>query len=601
MNRFPLCSRRAIRWINLSPVAIALGLIALGLIALGCSPPPPDVADTQLTIGDPDSDPGRLTDAPITPPELLDLESTIAEGQAGGPADETTGGSGTANGDSGDASPANAATTPNTSTTDESATDGSNTEATEPVFPPGQGPSSYKEWRQPIAALVITGNQHGYIEPCGCTGLDRQKGGLARRYTFIKSLQEKNWPLIAIDAGNQVRRYGRQAEIKLQQTAKALKQMDYKAVGFAPDDLRLGVGELLAVAAADDPATALFVSANVVLIDESLMPLTKIVSKNGLRIGITSVLDPESLEVTTSEEIVVKPIVEATKAAIQKLSKEGADARVLMFYGEEEAAQDLVRAVPGFELVVVAGGYGEPTYRAEPIEGSETRMIVTGNKGMYAGVIGFFPTEGIKYSRVALTHEFEDAPEMRKVMREYQDQLRDVGLQGLGLLPPIPNSSGQKYVGSAKCGECHTTAYDIWQGTPHFNATTDLVKPPKERSDIARHFDPECLSCHVTGWNPQDYYPYESGYLSLSSHKHLTGSGCENCHGPGSDHSAAEAEDSTVSDEVKKQLRAAMVLKLENARDHCMKCHDLDNSPDFHETDAFEDVYWPEVEHYGTD
>jgi hypothetical protein len=33
----------------------------------------------------------------------------------------------------------------------------------------------------------------------------------------------------------------------------------------------------------------------------------------------------------------------------------------------------------------------------------------------------------------------------------------------------------------------------------------------------------------------------------------------------------------------------------------CMVCHDLDNSPDFHEEDAFEDVYWPEVEHYGKD
>ncbi|MDG2222776.1 MAG: multiheme c-type cytochrome [Rubripirellula sp.] len=586
MNRSTLWSQRAIRWIIVAPI-----LSALGLIPSGCSPPPPEVADTQLAIGDPDADPGRLVDAPITPPELLDLESATEEGQAGGTNGEPPTGPDAATADAETGSPTTAATTP----------DGANSEEIEAVFPDGQGPSSYKEWREPLAALVVTGNQHGYIEPCGCTGLDRQKGGLARRYTFMKSLEEKNWPLIAIDAGNQVRRYGRQAEIKLQQTAKALKQMDYSAVGFGPDDLRLGVGELLAVAAADDPASALFVSANVVLIDESLMPLTKIVVKNGFRIGITSVLDPESLEVTTSEEIVIKPIVEATQAAVQTLAKEGTDSRILMFYGEEEAAQDLVRAVPGFQLVVVAGGYGEPTYRAEPIEGSETKMIVTGNKGMYAGVIGFFAKEGMKYSRVALTHEFEDAPEMRKVMREYQDQLRDVGLQGLGLLPPIPNSSGQKYVGSAKCGECHTTAYDIWQGTPHFNATTDLVKPPKERSDIARHFDPECLSCHVTGWNPQDYYPYESGYLSLSSHEHLTGSGCENCHGPGSDHSAAEVKDSTVSDEVKKQLREAMVLKLENARDHCMKCHDLDNSPDFHETDAFEDVYWPEVEHYGTD
>ena len=104
------------------------------------------------------------------------------------------------------------------------------------------------DWPKPEALLVITGRQHGYLEPCGCTGLDRQKGGLARRYTLIEQLKEKGWPILAIDAGNQVRRFGRQAEVKLQQTVNALKQMDYQAVGFGPDDLRLGVGELLSVA-----------------------------------------------------------------------------------------------------------------------------------------------------------------------------------------------------------------------------------------------------------------------------------------------------------------------------------------------------------------
>jgi hypothetical protein len=175
-----------------------------------------------------------------------------------------------------------------------------------------------------------------------------------------------------------------------------------------------------------------------------------------------------------------------------------------------------------------------------------------------------------------------------------------LGLEGLGL-KPIPHPSGRKFVGSAKCGECHTTAYQIWQGTPHVDATADIVKPPRERGDVARHFDPECISCHVTGWNPQNYYPYVSGYLSLEQSDHLTGSGCENCHGPGLEHSQAEVPDSGVSDERLQQLREQMKLPLDKAREKCMECHDLDNSPDFHEDDAFEDVYWPEVEHYGVD
>jgi nitrate reductase cytochrome c-type subunit len=471
-------------------------------------------------------------------------------------------------------------------------------------FPQGvQGPEDYRTWPTPDLALVVTGQQHGYIEPCGCTGLDRQKGGVARRFTLLRELREQGWNLLPVDGGNQVRRFGRQAEVKLQQTVKALQAMDYQAVGFGPDDLRLGVAELLSVAASDPDAgqAAMYVSANVVLIDPSLMPKSKLIERNGTKVGITSVLDPDALEVATSDEILVEPAVESTRKALAELNAAAPNFKVLMFFGKEEAGHELARQVPGFDLLVVAGGYGEPTYRAEPIEGSETKMIVTGNKAMYVGLVGIFAGQPFKYARVELSDEYEDAPEMRKLMKEYQDQLRQLGLGELGLLPPIPHSSGHKFVGSAKCGECHTTAYEIWEGTPHAEATEHIIRPPQERGDVARHFDPECISCHVTGWNPQEYYPYASGYLSLEESEHLTGNGCEGCHGPGSEHVAAEQGDVTVADELRNQFRESMKLPLERARDKCMECHDLDNSPDFHEENAFEDVYWPQVEHEGLD
>ena len=37
------------------------------------------------------------------------------------------------------------------------------------------GPIEYTAWEKPDVTLVVTGQQHGYIEPCGCTGLDRQE------------------------------------------------------------------------------------------------------------------------------------------------------------------------------------------------------------------------------------------------------------------------------------------------------------------------------------------------------------------------------------------------------------------------------------------
>lgn len=466
--------------------------------------------------------------------------------------------------------------------------------------PVGGEPEDYTRWDPPAVTLVVTGQQNGYLEPCGCTGLDRQKGGVARRFTLLRQLRDRGWDVVPIDTGNQIRRYGRQAEIKYHRTLEALREMDYRAIGFGPDDIRLSVGDLIQEAAADSPEDALYISANVVLFDPDLMPRFKTVEAGGKTIAITSLLDRGTLRAEPTDEIEIGDPIEAAREVMSELEATGADFKVLMFYGDEAAAVSLAQAVPGFDLLVVSGGDGEPLYRPRTIPDSSARLIVTGNKGMYVGLVGIDPDGGLKYARVPLTHEFEDAPEMRRLMADYQNQLQEVGLEGLGLRP-IGHPSGESFVGSETCGQCHTTAFDIWEATPHALATAHIVEPPRDRGDVARHFDPECLSCHVTGWHPQNYQPYESGYLSLQASSHLVGNGCENCHGPGGSHVAAEMQELDVTEERRRELRLAMRLPLERAREQCLQCHDLDNSPDFHEAGAFEDVYWPQVEHYGLD
>lgn len=573
------------------PNVVPSGVVWLGLLGLmllsGCSERSDRSSDVDLSVGFPagGSDPGSLTNSGIEPPKLGSLDEKsqgVRLVQQGGKPELVP-------------------------------TPRPKIDAEEVPRPEGDPdgkkpavlkPEDYKDWKRPDLTLVVTGQQHGYIEPCGCTGLTNQKGGVARRYTFIDQLRKRGWDLFPVDAGNQVRRIGRQAQIKLSWSSDALKQMKYEAVGFGPDDLRLSAIDLVQVAAADSPESAMYVSANVEIIDPSFMPTHKIVERGDIKIGVTTVLDPEALGGPAGPDFTIKPPKEAAEEALKKMKEGGATFNVLAFFGTEkeaeESAKKLVQEVPGFDLVIAGGGYGEPTYQTEKIEGSKTELIVPGNKGMYVGLVGIYKDGPPKYARVPLTHEFKDAPEMRKLMAEYQDQLKAMGLDGLGL-KPVRHSSEDQFVGSVTCGKCHPTAYAIWEGTPHFDATESIVQPKEDRGDVPRHFDPECISCHVTGWNPQRYYPYESGYLSLDADVHLHGSGCENCHGPGAGHAKAEQEGSGVSDEERARLREAVTLPLERAREKCMECHDLDNSPDFHVDDAFEDSYWPEVEHYGTD
>ena len=72
----------------------------------------------------------------------------------------------------------------------------------------------FVDWPVPKLAIVITGRQDGYLEPCGCAGLDRMRGGLSRRQTMIESLRAKGWPLVLLDVGGISQRSGAQALLK---------------------------------------------------------------------------------------------------------------------------------------------------------------------------------------------------------------------------------------------------------------------------------------------------------------------------------------------------------------------------------------------------
>jgi hypothetical protein len=123
-----------------------------------------------------------------------------------------------------------------------------------------------------------------------------------------------------------------------------------------------------------------------------------------------------------------------------------------------------------------------------------------------------------------------------------------------------------------------------------------LRNPNNERTWVTREHDPECLSCHVTGWNPQGYYPYVSGFLKIEDSR-LHANGCENCHGPCSAHVELEnqiAAGKEFDKELRKKLTREIKVTLKQAKETnlCLDCHDLDNSPEF----DF-DKYWPLVDH----
>ncbi|MDX1927933.1 MAG: multiheme c-type cytochrome [Pirellulaceae bacterium] len=454
-----------------------------------------------------------------------------------------------------------------------------------------------EDWPTPQAVLFLTGQQHGYMEPCGCTGLDRQKGGIIRRDTLIQELSDRGWNVVPVDVGNQVRRTGKQAEMQFRTTADAFKKMNYKAVAFGLDDLRLSTTFVVQVAASDNMAKPeMFTSANMSIIDPSFWPKTQVVEVGGRKIGITAHIGEEYFaDLEPNKSITTSDSVSSLQTAVKELKDKGCDYIVLLSHANQQDSERVAAKVPGIDLVVTAGGHGEPRNVLDPIPGSTAMISQVGTKGMFACIVGLFDDAKtpVRYQRIAISSQFKDSPRMLEAFKQYQEQLKSEGFVGLGVKYRSAPKSGE-YVGSEACGDCHTTAFGIWERSKHFHATDSIIQPNNARGAIPRHFDPECVSCHVTGWDPQNYEPFETGYWSLEKTPKLVGSGCENCHGPGSEHVNAESGDADA--ELLNKLREQMRLPLKLAEAKCVECHDTDNSPDF----KF-DKYWEEVKHIGKD
>ena len=448
----------------------------------------------------------------------------------------------------------------------------------------------FVDWQKPKVALVISGRQDGYLEPCGCAGLERMKGGLTRRHSLFKKLRADGWPVVGIDCGGLVKGFGRQAELKFHLSVDAMQKMGYDAIALGKTDLRLPAGELLSRVASSEGAASPFLSANVAVFGfaAGMTANHRVVDAGGVRVGITSVLGTAwQKEINNADVEMAEP--EAKLREILPKLKEQSDVLVLLAHATMEESKALAQAFPEIDVVVTGGGHPEPPEVMEILPGG-TKFIQVGEKGMHAIVLGIYDDGKIVYQRVPLDSRFEDSRDMKEFMRQYQRQLAADGLAGLGIrqVPhPQANELG-RFVGSKECESCHEASYEVWKKTGHADAWETLGK-----LEVPRTHDPECISCHVVGWHPTEYFPYESGFLSEAETPKLIDVGCESCHGPGEKHVQAE---SGSDEELQKKLQKAMVVTKEQAQHDktrwCLNCHDLDNSPDF----DFEE-YWPRVEH----
>jgi Cytochrome c554 and c-prime len=450
----------------------------------------------------------------------------------------------------------------------------------------------------PAAVLVVTGEMHSYLEPCGCT--QGQVGGLLRRYDLLERLHKQNkWNTVQLDLGSltkdpSVARGGfDQAKIKFDHAIKALKLLDYSAVALSAEDLKVGVGEALGLFLNSLGEKTKIVVANVAAPAgfEPLFRTSLVVTAGPVKIGVTSVIDPESLDMLNDpdKELLTKglkrpgDVLPGVLADLESKSQY----QVLMVQGPPKLARSLAEAYPGFDIVVATSEYIDVLkHDPDTLNSGETLLVQVGQQGKYVGVIGLYPgeSERMKYQVVTLGTRFNGpaAPMKKLIQDEYRDTLRQMGVvENFPRRDYIGGVTGATYVGAERgdCKSCHPNTYARWAGTKHHDAFKSLLDDPKPNVI----YDAECITCHTTG------FEYTSGWTSETKTPYLKGNQCENCHGPASKH---------VADPDNVEYRKAMALTPEKAEKNrlCQGCHDGDNSPKFDFG-----TYYPKIAHKGLD
>jgi len=475
-------------------------------------------------------------------------------------------------------------------------------------------------WKKPAVAIVLSGELHGYLEPCGCSAT--QSGGLSRRADLFRQLAARDWPVTAVDLGGLVKRTRVQSRYKFETIGQDYTEIGYRAIGLGPEELRLGADYLISRQPPEPDAAGsppLLISANLIFYgtpDLGVPARFRVIDVGGKSIGVTAVFgkslkDNVFLRGAQGDITFVDP-VKSLATVIDELKKRKVDLLVLLAQAELKESRELARRFPELNLILSAGGPEDPDGKPEQI--GRTMLVTTGHKGKYVGIVSFYPDDAktpLRFELVDLDKfRFQNTPGIDNRMREYQKRLADFASQVMKDVPSGPHPSGSRFTGVETCRRCHTKAYAVWKTTKHAQAYESLKTGRKDQKTrwISRIRDPECLACHVVGWNPELLSRYDSGFMiqELSGdhpqrYSLLQGQQCENCHGPGSRH--VELETLWNQDRSKTTLEAVVALRKQVHRSKetaermvCARCHDLENSPHF----DFQ-KYWKDVEHKGRD
>jgi len=424
--------------------------------------------------------------------------------------------------------------------------------------------------------LIFSGDLRGEIKPCGCAE-EGDMGGLPRRLTFFKQQYSQIPKLLNFDLGNNFPEPSEQGDLKIKLIQTVLKQLTPQVVLVGPNEWLNGLHLL-------DPKIPYLLSNQ----SRRLQFLSsKTIQLDGYRLTVFGYLSPNYVYQNLNEPPVILPVGSELLAEWKvELNKNGGLYRILLFRGNVEELERFNQS--GIFDLIVAGSSNEDELN-QILEMKTGNiffpMIPTKGQGLLTGEL----TKTGKLNPVNqeivpanlsvtwLRPIIEDAPELQGVFQLYDAEVKELFLSNLDRIDKQREES--PFIGNQVCVGCHVNATAIWGKSRHAHAFATLENKEK-------HFDPECLECHVVGMKPWEAsensselllkFSGRTGFLSPGLTPHLKNVQCENCHGP----ARAHLENSKVHPANKEP------------KSSCVSCHHGSHSPMFNY-----ESYWPKIKH----
>ena len=387
---------------------------------------------------------------------------------------------------------------------------------------------------------------------------------MARRVTYLDGIWNEKRPVLLVDAGDLFGSRNKNEQFQSAFLAEVTGELGYDAIGLGERDLNYGLPFLKEMVEKYDLP---FTNANVRdgETGELILPEYRIVERSGIKYGIVSVLGPGHKIITMDAEetaFLIDEPVSVLRDLLTRLRKE-VDTILLLSHLGEQQTTELIKEVKGIDMCVI--GHTSRNISSERII-NDTAVFGAAYEGRTMGRANLFIDDedgrvmAIDVAITTLDTKIESDEAVLARVDQFKEDLVEFKTAKRAEYPRTMGSDKEAFLGDRACMSCHEDAWKVYLDSAHRSAFASI-------RNKGQSFEPECLSCHTTGFQHKNGYSDDPPFNKLSNVQ------CEACHGYGSQH----ARDGKW---------------VAQAKDSCMMCHDQKNSPEFDYA-----TYWEKIKH----